>query len=199
MTQFARDVSGVGRSSPVGVQQHPIELECSEFDDGPLELVFEEQSGWLWSQIVCTGWVGSLSAKQRQVLLTAIVGFYRLAGVDLVREQIAASFAPRDIPYDVDEEGLLIWPDGQFRDEAVYNLRHHLTVRPWPRAVVRTHDLPSLPVEHLIFSRTSLAWSDWSQQWDNSSDDDRPDVLPTDISWDWRLSSTRSDNAPQHS
>lgn len=196
----AWDVSGVsvGRVR-LASNNIRIELECSEFDDGPLELVFEEQSGWLVANSFRTGWVGRLSAKQRQVLLTAIVGFYRLAGVDLVREQIAASFAPRDIPYDVDEEGLLIWPDGQFRDEAVYNLRHHLTVRPWPRAVVRTHDLPSLPVEHLIFSRTSLAWSDWSQQWDNSSDDDRPDVLPTDISWDWRLSSTRSDNAPQHS
>jgi hypothetical protein len=175
-----------------------IELECSEFTDGPLELVFEEQSGWLVANAFRTGWVHRLSNEQRNVLLTAIVGFYRLAGVDLVREQIAASFAPRTIPYDVDEEGLLVWPDGKYVDEAIYNLRHHLTVRPYPRAVVRTHDLPSLPVEHLIFSRTSLAWTDWSRHWETQADSSRPDILPAEIRWDWNLSDTaRSDDSRQ--
>ena len=128
-----------------------------------------------------------LNNEQRQVLLTAIVGFYRLAGVDLVREQITASFAPRAIPYDVDEEGLLVWPDGEYRDEAVYNLRHHVTVRPYPRSVVRTHSLPAVPIERLVFSRTSLDWQDWSRQWDAETDSDRPDVLPADIRWNWDL------------
>jgi len=165
-----------------------IELLCSAFDDEPLELVFEEQNGWLVANAFQTGWVRQLTTEQQQVLLTAVIGFYRLAGVDLVREQIAACFAPRQLPYDVDEEGLLVWPDGEYRDEAVYSLRRHMTVRPYPRSVVRTHDLPMIPIEQLIFSKTSLAWQDWSQQWEASAAEDRPDVLPADIRWSWNLS-----------
>ncbi|MHC4876335.1 MAG: hypothetical protein ACYTGL_07540 [Planctomycetota bacterium] len=171
-----------------------VELLCSEVDDEPLELVFEEQSGWLVASTFQAGWVRSLSTQQQQVLLTAIIGFYRLAGVDLVREQIAATFAPRTIPYDVDEEGLLVWPDGQFEAEAVYSLRHHTTVRPYPRSVVRAYQLPQLPTERLIFSETSLPWDVWSQQWDDDQDSRRSDVLAEDVKWNWHLSAA----APHH-
>ncbi|MBI1311562.1 hypothetical protein GC176_09670 [bacterium] len=169
-----------------------IELQCPEFDDDPLELIFEEQSGWLLANAFRAGWVRQLSGQQRQILLTALIGFYRLAGVDLVREQISASFAPRTIPYDVDEEGLLVWPDGEYKAEAVYSLRRHTTVRPYPRSVVRQYDLPPLPTERLIFSETTLTWEDWSRQWDDSSNGTRPDVLPAEVRWDWHLDNVDS-------
>ena len=31
-----------------------------------------------------------------------------------------AHFAPRTIPFDVAEDGLIVWPDGKYEEEAIY-------------------------------------------------------------------------------
>jgi hypothetical protein len=160
-----------------------VELASPSLSDEPLVLVFEEQSGWLIASAQQSGWVSGLDDEQRETLLTALVGFYRLAGVDLVREQVAATFAPRSIPYDINEEGLIVWPAG-FTEEAIYNLHHLHTIRPYPRAVARSQDLPSVTPDALIFAETGLSWDVWAEQWDDSIEDKRK-VLPENIRWTW--------------
>ena len=162
-----------------------VELSCSSLSNEPLVLVFEEQSGWLIANAMQTGWVRQIDYKQRETLLTALVGFYRLAGVDLVREQVAATFAPRDIPYDISEEGLVVWPAG-FAEEAIYNLHHLNTIRPYPRAVARSQDLPSVTPDALIFNGTKLSWHVWAEQWGDSVEEKRK-VLPENIRWTWHV------------
>ena len=170
-----------------------VELSCPSLSDEPLVLVFEEQSGWLIANATQTGWISEIDDDQRETLLTALVGFYRLAGVDLVREQVAATFAPRDIPYDINEEGLVVWPAG-FAEEAIYNLHHLNTIRPYPRAVVRSQDLPSVTPDALIFNETKLSWDVWAEQWDDSIEEKRK-VLPENIRWTWHVpESRRSDS-----
>ncbi|MDA1247815.1 MAG: hypothetical protein O2820_01210 [Planctomycetota bacterium] len=160
-----------------------VELACRSLSDEPLVLVFEEQSGWLVANAQQSGWVGKLDDEQRETLLTALIGLYRIAGVDLVREQVAATFAPRTIPYDINEEGLVVWPAG-FKAEAIYNLHHLHTIRPYPRAVARDQDLPSVTPDALIFAETNLSWDVWAEQWDDSVQEKRP-VLPENIRWTW--------------
>ncbi len=161
-----------------------IELACPRLSNETLLIVFEEQSGWLVANTLQTGWVKKLDDAQRDTLLAALIGFYKLAGVDMVREQIAASFAPRRIPYDVMEDGLVVWPDGAYAEEAVYNLWHHHVIRPYPRSVSRNFLLPTLTTESLLFVETRLPWDTWAARWD-ISEDAKPPLLPDNIRWSW--------------
>jgi hypothetical protein len=161
-----------------------IELACPGLSNEPLLVVFEEQSGWLVANTLQTGWVKNLDDAQRDTLLAALIGFYKLAGVDMVREQIAASFAPRRIPYDVMEDGLVVWPDGEYAEEAVYNLWHHRVIRPYPRSVSRNFMLPTLTTESLLFVETQLRWDTWAARWDDNDEVKSP-LLPDKIRWSW--------------
>ena len=160
-----------------------IELACPSLSNEPLLMVFEEQSGWLVANTLQSGWVQKLDESQKDTLLAALIGFYKLSGVDMVREQVAASFAPRRIPYDVMEDGLVVWPDGEYAEEAVYNLWHHQVIRPYPRSVSRNYLLPTLTSESLLFVETPLPWSDWAARWDDNGDV-KP-LLPDSVRWSW--------------
>jgi hypothetical protein len=57
-----------------------------------LQLDFEEQAGQLVAGVSQAGWVHALHREQRRVLLDALAGFYKLAGVERLQEE------PRDAP-----------------------------------------------------------------------------------------------------
>ena len=161
-----------------------VELICPSLNDSRLVLVFEEQSGWLVANAQDSGWVSALTDPERQTLMTALIGFYRLAGVDLLREQIEVAFGDRDLPYDVNEEGIIVWPESHYDEEATYNLRHTANLRPYPRAVARTYDLDDIPSEIVMFARTELPWDDWDAQWEEDRDD-CPPVIKEEARWPW--------------
>lgn len=164
-----------------------IELICPSLADNRLVLVFEEQSGWLVANALDCGWVSQLSDRERELLMIALIGFYRLAGVDMVREQIQKSLRGPDqteLAYDVSEEGIVVWPESQYAAEAVYNLHHANSIRPYPRAVARTYGLPDIASGELMFARSNLPWADWDAQWD-ADREDRPPVIPEQYRWTW--------------
>lgn len=161
-----------------------VELTCPSIDDSLLVLVFEEQSGWLVANALDSGWVSALTDQERQLLMTALIGFYRLAGVDLVREQIQVALGEGHLPYDVNEEGIIVWPESHYDDEATYNLRHTATLRPYPRAVARTYNLDDIASDQLMFARTELPWDDWDAQWEDDHDD-CPPVIKEESRWPW--------------
>jgi hypothetical protein len=92
------------------------------------------------------------------------------------------------------EEGLVVWPDGKYTEEAVYNLWHHQVIRPYPRAVARNFLLPTLTSESLLFGQTPLPWGVWAARW-NSDDDVKPPVLPDNIRWSWAADDDDDQNA----
>ena len=65
-----------------------IEIECDRLGDNPLTLLFQEQSGWAVATVAKTGWLCFASGDQTRVLEHALKGFYRKAGIELVREQL---------------------------------------------------------------------------------------------------------------
>ena len=161
-----------------------VELICPSLSEDCLVLVFEEQSGWLVANALECGWVRQLPDRERELLMTALVGFYRLAGVDMVREQIQSALGARPLPYDVSEEGVTVWPESHYSEEAVYNLHHVNSIRPYPRAVARSHGLPDIAAEKLMFARTQLPWTGWDAQWDDDREE-RPPVLHEQSRWSW--------------
>ncbi|WP_422926599.1 hypothetical protein [Singulisphaera sp. PoT] len=57
-------------------------------DDEPEELtiMFEERFGHLIAGVVDPGWIAEITDAERRALITAVVGLYKMAGVELVRQ-----------------------------------------------------------------------------------------------------------------
>jgi hypothetical protein len=143
-----------------------LELACPALGPDPLELKFEELSGWLLAGASRQGWLPRLSTGQASVLATALIGFYQQAGVDLVREQIEASFQSPCPPYDIADEGLVVWPGGSYEEKVVYDLRAGPMLRPRVVEGKPAAELPVLDTRRLLFSTRALAWHDWVAAWE---------------------------------
>lgn len=127
-------------------------------------IAFEEQSGWLLGSLAEPGFVAGLEPRARVAFDAALVGLYKLAGVDMVREEIAAVLPP-GAPYDIADEGLVVWPDG-YQTEVIYDLSDG---RPSLEASVRG-DPPAqrpavLEADRLLLSRRELGYASWVERW----------------------------------
>jgi hypothetical protein len=156
----------------VGSNRVQIELTCGSVCAGdhatsPVRIAFELQSGWLLASLAQRGWIDHLADDQRGIFELALAGFYKRAGVDLVREQIEQVLAGDDEPppYDISDEGLIVWPGDGYQTEAVYDLRAtypspRLRGAPWQG------ELPTLTGRRALFYREPLGWSVWTQVWE---------------------------------
>lgn len=165
------------KSIELGSNRMRVELTCEPLSKASCFVSFEEQSGKLVASIVEPGFVDMLPQPDQRVLFeNALAGFYRVAGVDLVREQIRAALGS-DMPYDISDEGLVVWPDEHFRTELVYRLDASFS-GPIVAAVVRG-DPPKTPphpldLRKILFHDQHVAWADWISAWR----EDRPTTEP---------------------
>jgi hypothetical protein len=117
---------------------------------------FEEHGGWLLAGLACWDaeqktWLSHLTAEQGMAFRDALGGFYKLAGVEVVREQIQAQLLPHTL-YVLTEKGLLVWSQAGPNDAVVY-------------------DLGTSPHKDvLLYSATPIRWDDWVQTWQRDHD-----------------------------
>jgi hypothetical protein len=138
LVALLRQVDWEVSAGEVQIASNRVRIELCGPGGPPAWLAFEEQSGFILAGWRTRGWISDLDPERRRVLGNALAGFYKLAGVDLVREQIEA-WLPAPSPYDVADEGLVVWPGGDFNTETVYDLRaqvpmlrnQHVTWRAW--------------------------------------------------------------------
>lgn len=138
-----------------------LDLGCPPLGDRPLRLAFAEQSGFLMAAVVEPGFLGALgdpSAVKRIAFATAMMGLYKLAGVDLVRGHIRSAL-PEGAAFDVSDRGLVVWEDG-FATERVYPLTLD---RPMLVPVGGGEPLRS---DRIAFSRRVVKWDDWRRAWE---------------------------------
>lgn len=160
-----------------------VQIHCSEFHPEPMEISFEEQSGFLVAGISKRGFLKiltrtsskapepdpqSLAQYNESLLLleNALLGLYKLAGIDLVRERIEAALRGKP-PYDIADEGLLVWPDGSYRTQIAYELNPHATAPLKGRCTGEPPKTapPSLPPDLLFFQRATISWQNWQKAW----------------------------------
>jgi hypothetical protein len=127
---------------------------------GSVEIVFEEQAGWLVAGVAKAGWIENLGQSERLTLADALAGFYKLAGVDLVREQVAAVL-PSGATWSAGDEMLNVWQDGRATGYAL-------------------DDESALPRDRVLFRRSPLSWTDWVAAWQRDQDgkDHAPPLIP---------------------
>ncbi|MEO7097237.1 MAG: hypothetical protein ABI175_28510, partial [Polyangiales bacterium] len=64
-----------------------IEIDAPHLGEDGVQVAFEEQSGWLLATVLQRGFLDRIDEEQRLLFENALVGLYKMAGVDLVREQ----------------------------------------------------------------------------------------------------------------
>lgn len=151
----------------VGSNRVQITIACPSLSATPAMLRFELQSGWIVGSIAQAGWIDRLDPLQRRILEIALAGFYKLAGVSIVRDQLAHALAGdtgTSPPYDITDDGLVVWPDRGFRTELVYDLRSSKLV---PRSRGDAYEGPRVDLggRHALFGREPMYWSVWATTW----------------------------------
>ncbi|MBI5481596.1 MAG: hypothetical protein HY906_22255, partial [Deltaproteobacteria bacterium] len=163
-----------GRSRPVAVGQVElgsnrvrVELRAPAIAPASAWLVLEAQSGWIVASLERDSgpsWVGALDAEGRRVLDAALYGLYLQAGVQLVREQMEKELGP-DTPYDIADEGLVVWPGARYETEVVYDLRQGAVLRPAIRGAAPAAPPPELEARRIRFCDHPMHWSAWVDAW----------------------------------
>jgi hypothetical protein len=151
-----------------------VELCCSGQADNTLWLEFAEHFGWLVGSMTRPGWFAELSPARQQTLQTALAGFYKLAGVTLIREQLEAHVVP-PLTVSVTEQGLLLrCPDS--RAEALYDLRNGKVLQPRVLQGAFTMQLPVLESTRVLFASVPISWEQWVEVWERDQAGQVPDL-----------------------
>jgi hypothetical protein len=163
----------------VGTNSLRVEIRAPQLGDEPLWIAFEEQAGRMVAGVWRAGWIRNLTEPQRAVLGGLLVGFYRIGGVDLVREQVIACLGSQARPYDVTERGLTLLPGSTRQEEVVYDVDEFPEIVPRIVGAPSAASYPTVDAESLVFGRTRTLWVEWVAAW--SREDSRepfPTLLP---------------------
>ncbi len=143
----------------LGCNRILVELYCPDFTQDSLWLAFEEQAGWLVASIHHRGWADHLSYQRRHTLASALAGFYKMAGVDLVRQQIEAQLEPGSPGYEITERALVVWPRPN-APKCVYRLRD------WPTLDDDTSEPAPEDRDRWVFAAVPISWRRWVVTWE---------------------------------
>jgi hypothetical protein len=151
----------------IGSNRVHIDLACPSVGPDPARIAIEQQSGWTVASIPERGWIDRLADGQRQILEIAFAGFYKRSGIDLVREQLEHALAgdAEPPPYDISDDGLVVWPGHGYQTEAVYNLHARQPVAAM-RGAPWSGDPPILAGRSAVYRREPLRWSAWTAVWE---------------------------------
>jgi hypothetical protein len=149
----------------LGTNSVRLAIACPDIATGSLDIAFVVESGWLVAGVNRTGWIDQLLPHQRQVLATALMGLYKSAGIDLVREQIESSFEKPMPWYAISTEGLVVWPDDTEAVEVLYDFHDGPWIAPQSVRGLTRQSLPTVERQQVIFREILLSWHDWVQIW----------------------------------
>jgi hypothetical protein len=144
----------------VGSNRIRVGITCETVSADVAWLQFEEQSGSLVASVATAGFIDALEAEHRDTFEIALAGLYKLAGVDVVREQVEALLGA-GTSYDISAEGLVVWPGKGYATEVVYPLVGTGTTS----GIVRGESLSTPPISlelgRLLFARQAILWTAW--------------------------------------
>ena len=143
-----------------------IGLACASLAADPVMLRIELEADWLVVGVARRGWIGSLGEDQQRIVEVALAGFYKLAAIQLVHEQLDHVLRTDDTvpPHAITDEGLLVWPGRGFDTELCYDLRSR-RLRPRVRGAPHDGAIPTLRGRHGIFAHESLFRTMWTSAW----------------------------------
>ncbi|HLJ96575.1 MAG TPA: hypothetical protein VKU02_25600 [Gemmataceae bacterium] len=143
-----------------------IELVHAAFPEESVWLALEQRSGWLLSRLQGPGWLRHVSAAHAQIFTTALAGIYKIAGVDIVHEQLASLLPPGVPGYDLTDQELVVWTNRRNGSAIAYDLGDgHDQLRPRRESGEILKGAQVLQARRLFFSRVPLTWQEWVEFW----------------------------------
>lgn len=136
-------------------------------EQGPLRLAFVEQRGWLTAEMAAAGWLRAVPTRRLAPVLLGMAGLYKLAGVDVLKEQVEAAFRPREVRFEMADHVLKVAAVEEEIRPASYNL-----FLPGPELQPRRQGpeepgaWPTLSTRRLLFRQQSLRWQEWVTAWE---------------------------------
>jgi hypothetical protein len=129
---------------------------------------FEEHAGWLTGGLTCVSgwpetWLARLDREPMLAFRDALGGFYKLAGVDVVREQVE-KVLPAGSDYELTAAGLVVWPADDGKGGFVYDLSAGPELSPRSSGTTCAA-LPPLPATALLYTASPIFWRDWVLTW----------------------------------
>jgi hypothetical protein len=143
-----------------------IELFDSADPQATAWIGFSLGGDWIVAHLADRGLCGRLSQQQRDVLTTAILGLYKMAGVNLVRQQVDDQFPPPTPLWHVDRRGLIVWPDPSMASEVLYELDGEAWLVPQAVDAAPPRTMPVLDSARLDFAKLDISWQDWNGVWE---------------------------------
>ena len=144
-------------------------LVCKQLSERPCELTIEEQSGYLMAGTSKPGFLVELQRSSRTgslIFENALAGLYQRAEIDIVHEQLIAELGG-DVNYDISDDGLLVWPEPDFKTELLYRIHkpNKPTLVPIVRGAPPKRPPPTLDTHQTLFRKQSLTWPAWVTAW----------------------------------
>lgn len=166
-----------------------VSLLHARFPNLEVTLAFEVRAPWIVGQLRSTGWLRQLEPAARRDFAAALGGLYKLAGVQLVMEQLRGALPASCRRFDLTIAGLVAWGDGSPPSSARYDLRRLTHASDLEPAVTTEPDhWPALVGQQAIFELNSLTWEAWEWCWNSAQHSKRPQpfanfvhLLPADL------------------
>jgi hypothetical protein len=142
-----------------------VEVRHDGHRESPLLVSFSQYSGWLLASLEGAGWLASLSTPTEAEFANALAGFYKLAAVDLVEEQVRANLPPTYSVFEMDSARLVLHATRPGEPWLCYDLtRWNGRLR--PEAVDGSRVVgPELDADRVVFRRVPLTWMEWEEAW----------------------------------
>ncbi|MGA2059370.1 MAG: hypothetical protein ABSG67_02730 [Thermoguttaceae bacterium] len=147
------------------------------FANHDLSLALEINCDWLAGGVARAGWADRLPDYQREAIISAVLGLYKTAGLELVEQQIKAAFSPLDVAYDINPRGIVVYPEttlchperseGSPQTEVVYDLKENIIVAPQVPAGNLQPVMPEVDRSKLMFSEFQITWRQWVDWWES--------------------------------
>jgi hypothetical protein len=154
-----------------GVQRIEVRIGLATETPSSFEFALEEHAGKLLARVLDLGWVAQLSENEQEAFACALLGWYHLADVSWVHEQLVKQFPVSEPCYQIVEGGLHVWSGSEPEELVRYirtdsgDLEPQLPQNPrhrWPILFAGSIDLTHAP----------LSWEQWVSVWNQ----DRPSI-----------------------
>jgi hypothetical protein len=156
----------------LAVTQIHVELQLAQQAAEPLVLSFEQRAGWIIAGIDQPGWTAQLSGAPARQFSSALLGLYKLCGIDIVREQIRALFSSSETRFDFRKNDLIVWPTADFSVEAAYDLSAEGVIHPRFTTPPQDIRLPALTAGQILFRNSSVPRESWIRLWESQGEND---------------------------
>ena len=146
-----------------------------------MRVAVQDSIGGCAADVRHAGWLDQVTGDQQRAASNALVGLYKIAGIDLVREQVQANLPAGAARYDLLPRGIVLRPESQPAAAVLYDLRD-LNGQLTPRTLDGSPapSWPPLDTHRLVFGLIPLYWEQWVECWQKDQNGQGPDELFSD-------------------